>query len=332
MPATNLGVIPRSDRKVQSCYQHKGEINLFKTVRSKLAGKIVLALLCTGAAMGWSEDQPIDLASEFAALASAASADGQAWYQLARKAREAGNYAIATDALRKAQEQQFSAGRIAIERARLAVLLGAPEKAEVELQKLLESGFRSVHVLVNDPDINTLAGREAYDAIIAQMTLAAYPCEHDEAFRAFDFWLGDWEVHLASGQLAGHNSITSVERGCLILEQWTSASGGTGRSINFLDKSNGQWVQIWNDSSGYQMDFRGGMTEQGMLLEGQVHNIADGTTQPYRGLWTLLDDGRVRQLFELSSDDGKTWTTAFEGFYTRVADSSSTSDKAGNAR
>jgi hypothetical protein len=302
------------------------------SVRSKLAGEIVLAVLCLGAAMGWTEEQPIDIASEFAALAGAASADGQAWYQLARQAREAGDYAIATDALRKAEEQQFSAGRITIERARLAVLRGTPDQAEVQLQKLADSGFRSVHVLVNDPDISTLAGREAYDAIIAQMTLTAYPCEHEEAFRAFDFWLGHWEVHLASGQLAGYNTIASVERGCLILEQWTSASGGTGRSINFLDKSSGNWVQIWNDSSGYQMEFRGGMTEQGMLLEGQVHDIAAGTTQPYRGLWTLLDDGRVRQLFELSSDDGKTWTTAFEGFYTRVADSSRTSDKAGNAR
>jgi len=30
-----------------------------------------------------------------------------------------------------------------------------------------------------------------------------------------------------------------------------------------------------------------------------------------------LPDGRVRQFFEQSTDGGETWTTWFEGFYTR---------------
>jgi len=58
-----------------------------------------------------------------------------------------------------------------------------------------------------------------------------------------------------------------------------------------------------------------------MLRVGQTHNTATGVTQAMRGLWTLLEDGRVRQFFELSGDGGKTWTTAFEGFYTRIGES-----------
>jgi hypothetical protein len=57
-----------------------------------------------------------------------------------------------------------------------------------------------------------------------------------------------------------------------------------------------------------------------MLLVGQIHHVASGTTQPFRGFWSLLEDGRVRQLFEPSNDGGVTWTTWFEGYYTRIED------------
>ena len=30
-----------------------------------------------------------------------------------------------------------------------------------------------------------------------------------------------------------------------------------------------------------------------------------------------MDDGRVRQFFEQSNDEGETWSPWFEGFYTR---------------
>ena len=39
-------------------------------------------------------------------------------------------------------------------------------------------------------------------------------------------------------------------------------------SINYLDKVSGEWVQVWNDASGSQINIRGGMTEEGMLLVG----------------------------------------------------------------
>lgn len=158
----------------------------------------------------------------------------------------------------------------------------------------------------------------AQDTVAADKTAVKYPCEERPEFREFDFWLGDWEVHVANGKLVGHNSITSVEKGCLILENWTSVTGGTGMSINYLDKTTGEWVQIWNSAGGTQIDYRGGLTDEGMLLVGKIHDVSSGTTQDFRGLWTLLDDGRVRQFFEQSNDGGKIWTTWFEGFYTRV--------------
>jgi len=55
-----------------------------------------------------------------------------------------------------------------------------------------------------------------------------------------------------------------------------------------------------------------------MRLVGTIHYISTGQTAPFRGLWSPLPDGRVRQFFEQSSDGGETWATWFEGFYSRT--------------
>ena len=143
------------------------------------------------------------------------------------------------------------------------------------------------------------------------------PCEQDARFHEFDFWVGERDVHDADGNFVGENSITRAERGCVLMEKWRGAKGSTGISMNYVDKFRDEWVQIWHASAGYQLEIRGGLTDEGMLLTGQVHYIDSGQTAPFRGLWTPLPDGRVRQYFEQSSDDGATWQPWFEGFYSR---------------
>ena len=153
--------------------------------------------------------------------------------------------------------------------------------------------------------------------VFGQDTAARNPCAEHPRFGDFDFWIGDWDVHTGDGTLAGQNSIVRAERGCVLVENWSGASGGTGMSINYFDAANDEWVQVWNAAGGTQIDIRGGLTENGMLLVGKIHYVSNSTTADFRGLWTLLDDGRVRQFFEQSNDGGETWSPWFEGFYTR---------------
>ena len=143
-----------------------------------------------------------------------------------------------------------------------------------------------------------------------------FPCEEQEEFAEFDFWVGSWDVHTADGTYAGSNVISREQRNCVLFENWTGAAGSTGFSINYLDKITNEWVQSWHAASGYQIIIRGGLTPDGMLLEGTIHYIGNATTLPFRALWTPLPDGRVRQFFEQSTDAGETWATWFEGFYT----------------
>jgi hypothetical protein len=166
--------------------------------------------------------------------------------------------------------------------------------------------------------ITSVFAQQADDPADAESPPApSFPCEENERFRAFDFWVGEWDVHDAAGTYQGSNTIGRAERGCVLTENWIGARGSTGMSINYLDTRTDEWVQYWIAAGGYHIDIRGGMTDEGMLLTGIIHTIVNGTTTPFRGLWTALPDGRVRQFFEISSDGGETWTTWFEGFYSR---------------
>jgi hypothetical protein len=68
---------------------------------------------------------------------------------------------------------------------------------------------------------------------------------------------------------------------------------------------------------GILLHMEGGPHEGGMRLEGPLQYLGQGRTTILRGTWSPLADGRVRQLFEESQDGGKSWTTWFDGFYTR---------------
>ncbi len=53
-----------------------------------------------------------------------------------------------------------------------------------------------------------------------------------------------------------------------------------------------------------------------MLLEGTI-TYRDGRTAPFRGVWTPLKDGGVRQHFDEYNADEGVWKPWFTGLYTR---------------
>jgi hypothetical protein len=128
---------------------------------------------------------------------------------------------------------------------------------------------------------------------------------------AFDFWIGEWEVHDADGRRLGTSSIRPLFGTGAIAEHWRGAGGIEGHSLNGYDADRGCWHQTWVDSSGGILLLDGGAHDGAMVLEGTT----DGVRQ--RITWTQAGDG-VRQVWETSSD-GTTWETAFDGRYTRLA-------------
>ena len=141
------------------------------------------------------------------------------------------------------------------------------------------------------------------------------PCSGD-VFKQFDFWLGTWDVTTPDGTLAGVNRITSEENGCLILEQWSSAGGGTGQSYNYYNPATEKWRQVWV-SAGGMIDYEGGLTDTGsMKLTGTITYVATGQQAPFTGEWTPNEDGTVTQYFEQYDAESDEWQPWFTGLYT----------------
>ena len=136
--------------------------------------------------------------------------------------------------------------------------------------------------------------------------------------RQFDFWLGDWTVREPSGKVVGENHLTSLHKGCVLYENWTGAGGFTGSSLNIYDAERRKWHQTWTDISGGLLRLDGELVDGKMVLAGASAPDAQGTITLQRITWTPLPDSRVRQHWEASYDAGKTWTTAFDGYYTKM--------------
>jgi len=137
-------------------------------------------------------------------------------------------------------------------------------------------------------------------------------CTQDPNRRAFDFWVGKWEVTGRGGQSAGSSVVERISDGCGLLESWTSAGGNTGKSLSTYNPYLRRWQQYWVGGGGDVTEFR-----ESDWRDGSLSFIARGPhpADRRRMTFTRLPDGRVRQHGERSADEGRTWTTEYDLTY-----------------
>lgn len=138
----------------------------------------------------------------------------------------------------------------------------------------------------------------------------------EPGFHQFDFWIGTWEVS-SQGTAAGHNTIMPFAGGCALLENWTGVDGGKGKSINLWRPAEQRWTQHWVGSDGSILDLSGGLVDGRMELAGPVRQTPKGPVMA-RITWTPVSENEVRQVWELSLDNGATWRSNFDGSYIRA--------------
>jgi hypothetical protein len=142
----------------------------------------------------------------------------------------------------------------------------------------------------------------------------------DSSFRAFDFWIGRWVVRDSTGAQVGMSHIARIAKGCGIREEWTGTSGYRGTSLNYYSAGDDAWHQDWVGSDGLILHLSGGLEGKVMVLTGE--RPSDDGPVIDRIRWRALPDGRVRQEWTTSSDEGATWRRVFLGFYKAAPDSS----------
>lgn len=264
-----------------------------------------------------AEDWPAAV-SAYRVLAEADPADARSAYRLAVALRHTGETSEAAAWLARAEAGGVPRQFTEVERARLRMAAGDPPGALASLEAAAEAGFTNAAAIETEAQFAALADQPAFAAALDRMRRNAAPCEYDPRFAEFDFWVGRWRVLDAAGTLQGENEIEKGQAGCLLVERWRGASGGSGLSMNYFDPTAEQWVQIWVSPT-LQIDIRGGLEDGAMRLTGSLYDLQSSERLPFRGTWTPRPDGVVRQHFEQSRDDGATWQTWFDGYYHPVA-------------
>lgn len=153
-------------------------------------------------------------------------------------------------------------------------------------------------------------------------------CADVPTYALLDFWVGEWDVYSGDKQV-GTNRIEKILDGCAILEHWSDPDGNEGESLFYVDQD-GNWQQVWVTPWAANP---GGVKEKSL-----VETLPDGSVRfqgemrhPDAGAWldrttlTPLEDGGVRQLIEISRDEGDTWRAAFDAIY-RPANSGTAPD------
>jgi hypothetical protein len=143
-------------------------------------------------------------------------------------------------------------------------------------------------------------------------------CDDDDKYSQLDFWVGEWDVW-SGDELAGTNVIEKTLGGCAVLEHWTGAGGGEGKSLFYVD-GGGMWQQVWvtewsrHTGGVKEKTWQSLDNDKQVRFQGEI-SLPDGGSYLDRTTLTDLGNGEVRQLIEVSRDGGETWEATFDAVY-----------------
>jgi len=147
------------------------------------------------------------------------------------------------------------------------------------------------------------------------------PCSNP-VYRQFDFWVGEWEAFGPKGK-AGDSKISIILDSCIVLEEWTSAGVQqglryAGKSFNTWNAAKKQWQQTWVDNVGNTTAFVEGKYEDNKIIYQTAPFYFKKDSIAIRKLTFFnLGPDKVRQLGEISRDNGTSWSTEYDLEYRR---------------
>ena len=146
----------------------------------------------------------------------------------------------------------------------------------------------------------------------------ANPCASNPANRTLDFWLGDWTIAAPGGSQNSTSRVTLELDKCLVIERWDGGRGHSGENLFAYSADDKSWHGLFADNEGRVHVFLNGKAAPGSAEFTGPNRAPDGETVLNRVTISRTDANHVEQLWQKSSDRGKTWTTVFRGEYTRI--------------
>ncbi len=197
------------------------------------AGIIAVAVLSAGTARAdappaMSAAEALYTAKDYSHAAAAYQAivaqdpkNGLAWYHLAVSLQNLHRF----DEAEKDYNQSLSVGfqpySVYYRLAQLEALNNRSDKAVEYLSKANDLSSLPPAQIEGDAAFTALHGKPQYVALVEKQQRAFHPCMYDPAYRALDFWLGDWTVKGPANTQVGQSHVELILDKCVVFENWT---------------------------------------------------------------------------------------------------------------
>jgi hypothetical protein len=127
-------------------------------------------------------------------------------------------------------------------------------------------------------------------------------------YRQLDYTIGRFRVVAGSGELAGELRVEPVLARCMLRGHWRGAIAGQGEATTWYDRHTQTWQRVFVNDDGHSLRLAGRVEDGRLVLTGR-NAFFDGRVGLHRMSWQPQADGSIRQLWELSMDEGRTWET-----------------------
>jgi len=255
----------------------------------------------------------------YSSLTQKSPANARFWYRLGTAQKSLGKFDDALASFAKAESAGAPRYLSQYAIAEAQALKGNSDGAFRALDEALKAGYALPDQLSADADLVSLHNDARFAKLLDQAKRAQAPCKYGPEYRQFDFWIGEWSVVTAKGEMpAGDSRIELTLGDCVIVENWTSKNSlYAGKSYNVYNVAEKRWEQFWVDNSAGMIHFYGGLKDGVMDFYTQDQPQPDGTSNQRHLRFFPLAPDKVRQFSQASADHGKTWTGEYDFIYTR---------------
>ncbi|MCB0713000.1 MAG: tetratricopeptide repeat protein [Ignavibacteriae bacterium] len=254
-------------------------------------------------------------AKAFEMLTAKQPKNAGAWFQMGFALHSLKEYDRAIDAYTTAINNGLQIAPVAMYNIGCAYALKGDQKSALTwLEKAAKGGFNQTSTIEGDADLASLKDSPMFKKIVEQVDRNARPCAYSPHARELDFWVGDWNVYDRGGNLAGTNNVQNILGDCVIYENWAGTIGGSGKSFNTYDPTTQKWQQTWVDDRGNTVVYSGEVVEGAMVFS-NAQTDSNGVTTETQMILTPMEDGKVNQKSQTSTDAGKTWNLSWELTY-----------------
>lgn len=141
--------------------------------------------------------------------------------------------------------------------------------------------------------------------------------------RRSTFWIGEWALTWdnADGTKGkGTNRIEKILDGKVIQENFQDTNGFKGTSISVYSPQNKSWHQAWADNQGGYFDLLGSTDGDKRMFQTKMRESGDNKIIQRMVFYEITRDA-FKWDWEMSADNGNTWTLQWRIFYGRVKNS-----------